>query len=132
MFGFAPGWAEVSARRMLAHLHDRIGGPGLAAAVAVPGLAAVVDQHAAAVRDILAAGVQGSATATGVVLLAGYARGLLDQAREMGWRFGAPATAAGWARIDWLTTRLLAVCDLASRADRPGPAGTLPSLEPPH
>jgi hypothetical protein len=122
MFGFAHGRAEFSARTMLAQLHDRIGGQGMAAAVVVPGLAAVVDQHAAAVRDILAAGVEGAAAATGVVLLAGYARGLLDQAREMGWHVGEPATVTAWTRADWLTTRLVAVCDLARRADQPCPA----------
>jgi hypothetical protein len=124
MFGFVHGWVEFSARTMLARLHERIGGPGMAAAVAIPGLAAMIDQHAAAVRDILAAGVEGSATATGVVLLAGYARGLLDHAREMGWHVGEPAT--GWDQTDWLTTRLLAICDLARRADKPSPVASEP------
>jgi hypothetical protein len=132
MFGFAHGRAEFSARTMLAQLHDRIGTPGLAAAVAIPGLAAMVDQHAAAVRDILAAGVEGSATATGMVLLAGYARGLLDQAREMGWHVGQPSTAVAWTRADWLTTRLVAICDLAHRADQPRPAGDPRHTEPLH
>ena len=113
MFGF--GWAEHSAHRTLAQLQDRIGGPGLAATVAVPGLIAEVDQHAAAVRDILTVGVDAPAAA--VVLLAGYARGLIDQAKDMGWRFGEPTKPAGWASVDWLTARLLAVCDLARRAD---------------
>jgi len=115
MLGFISYWAELSARRMLSHLHDRIGGPGMAAAAAVPGLTAAVDQHAAAVRDILTVGVEGT-TRVGVVSLAGYARGLLDHAREMGRPVGAPM---GWARVDWLTTRLVAVCDLALRMDEP-------------
>ena len=113
MFGF--GWAEGSARRTLAQLQERVGAPGLAAAATLPGLVAVIDQHAAAVRDILSFGVEGTAVA-GVVLLAGYAKGLLDQARELGWKAELPAT---WAHADWLTTRLLAVCDLARRADAP-------------
>lgn len=120
---FGGAWAELSARRTLAHLQDRIGIPGLAA-TGVPGLVAAVDQHAAAVRDILSYGVDldGPATAVGVVLLAGYARGLVDQARELGWRFGPPSPPGGWATADWVTTRLLAVCDLASRTDElPGP-----------
>jgi hypothetical protein len=100
---------------MLSHLDDKIGAPGMAVAATVPGLAAAVDQHAAAVRDILVVGVEGPA-AVGVILLAGYARGLLDHAREMGWPVGAPA---GWTRPDWLTTRLLAVCDLARRSNEP-------------
>jgi hypothetical protein len=98
---------------MLTHLDHTIGGPGMAAAATVPGLTAAVDQHAAAVRDILVAGVEGPVA--GVVLLAGYARGLLDHAREIGRPVGAPT---GWARADWLTTRLLAVCDLARRAEQ--------------
>jgi hypothetical protein len=113
MLGFM---AEFSARRTLEGLQDRIGRPGLAAAATVPGLTAAVDQHAAAVRDILVGGVEGSATAAGVILLAGYARGLLDHAREP---VEAPAMLAGWARVNWVTTRLLAVCDMARRADQP-------------
>jgi hypothetical protein len=119
MFGGA--WAEFSARRTLAHLQDRIGGPGLAAAASVPGLVAVVDQHAAAVRDILAYGVNLRGPAAAVVLLAGYARGLVDQARELGWHVGVPNRPEGWARADWVTTRLLAICELARRAEEPSP-----------
>lgn len=117
MLGFISHWAEQSARRMLTHLDVRIGGPGMAAAADVPGLTAAVDQHAAAVRDILAIGVDGPAV-VGVIPLAGYARGLLDHARTMGWPIGAPM---GWAEVNWLTTRLLAVCDLARRIDEPTP-----------
>ena len=119
MLGFISHWAEFSARRTLGDLQDRVGRPGLAAAAAVPGLTAAVDQHAAAVRDILAGGVEGSATAVGVILLAGYARRLLDHAREKGWSVEAPTMSAGWAQANWLTTRLLAVCDMARRADDP-------------
>lgn len=103
---------EFSAHRTLDHLHATIGGPGMAAAASVPGLLAEVDQHAAAVRDILSVGVTGAAK--GSVLLAGYARGLLDVARDLGWGFAEP-TLAGWTRTDWLTIRLVAVCDLARR-----------------
>ncbi|HEX4723269.1 MAG TPA: DUF6401 family natural product biosynthesis protein [Pseudonocardiaceae bacterium] len=115
MLGFISHWAELSARRMLAHLDVRIGSPGMVAAATVPGLTAAVDQHAAAVRDILTIGVDGPA-AMGAVSLAGYARGLLDQARTMGWPVEAPM---GWTKVNWLTTRLLAVCDLARRMDEP-------------
>jgi hypothetical protein len=128
MSGFVDGWAEHSANRLLVQLHDRIGMPGLAAAAAVPGLVAAIDQHAAAVRDILSFGVEGSATVVGTVLLAGYAKGLIDQARELGWRFGTPALPTGWASADWVTARLLAVCELARRINEP--AHDLPGLEP--
>jgi hypothetical protein len=109
---------EWRARRWLSTLAVRFGTDGLAVAAAVPGLGAAVDQHAAAVRDILRHGA-GGATLTDRVLLAGYGRGLLD-------RYDASMTqlrehAAGrWTRADWLTLRLLAVCALSRRAaERP-------------
>jgi hypothetical protein len=67
------------------------------------------------VRDIVDVGVEDSATVAAVVVLAGYARGVLDKAKELGWRFTAPAHLADWTRTDWLTARLLAVCALANR-----------------
>ncbi len=115
MSGFVAVFAEFSARRVLTRLHNQIGIAGLAAAAAIPGLAAVIDQHSAAVRDILEFGVEGSATVAGVVLLAGYARGVLDQARESGRLPRVPAELTGWAETDWLTARLLGVCALANR-----------------
>lgn len=130
MLGFATYFAEFSARRTLRQLHDQFGAAGLVTASTIPGLAAAIDQHSAAVRDILAAGVEGSAAVTGVVLLAGYARGLLDQAREQGWQPRVPADPEGWTRADWLTSRLLGVCALASRADEPRPRVDLAGLEP--
>jgi Family of unknown function (DUF6401) len=75
-----------------------------------------VDQHAAGVRDILLLGVEGSAAAAGAVLLAGYAKGLLDQAGTDAGRLRA-AVGDCWHRADWLTVRVLAVCAL-SRDDR--------------
>jgi hypothetical protein len=108
-------WAEFTARRTLAGLHEQVGA-GLLAAAAVPGLTAAIDQHSAAVRDIVTMGVEGSAAVAGVVLLAGYARGLIDQAKELGWRFSSPAD---WADADWFTSRLLAICSLAKHFDEP-------------
>jgi hypothetical protein len=124
MLGFlarwAESWAESAARAMLARLPERIGLPDRAApGPAAPGLLAVIDQHAAAVRDILDVGVPGSAAVARPVLLAGYARGLLDQAREQGWH---PAPDPGaHPGVDWLTARLWAVCDLALHLDDPPP-----------
>ncbi|WP_158885111.1 DUF6401 family natural product biosynthesis protein [Amycolatopsis anabasis] len=117
MSGVVTGWMEAAARRSLARLHDEIGAAGLAAAAALPGLSAVVDQHSAAVRDIVTLGVEGSAAVAGVVLLSGYARGLVDQAAGQGWRLRLPGDLAGWARIDWTTARLLGVCALAAVLD---------------
>jgi hypothetical protein len=107
--------AERHAQRWLAGLMDQVGAAGLAAAAAVPPLLAAVDQHAAGVRDILLFGVEGSAAVVGAVLLAGYAKGLLDQAGTDGHRLRA-AVGEGWHRADWLTVRVLAVCAL-SRSD---------------
>jgi hypothetical protein len=126
MPGFASAFAEFSARRALSQLHDQLGLAGLAAAAAIPGLGAAVDQHAAAVRDIVDVGVEDSATVAGVVVLAGYARGMLDKAKDLGWRFTAPAHLADWTRTDWLTARLVAVCALANRpAESADSAGRL-------
>lgn len=116
MRNLAALWSEFAARRKLAALQDQLAA-GLLAASAVPGLGAAVDQHSAAVRDIVTYGVEGSAAVAGVVLLAGYAAGLIDQAREFGWGFASPAD---WSHADWITSRLLAVCSLATRFDEPG------------
>jgi hypothetical protein len=115
-------WTEFLARRTLARLHEQLAA-GLLAAAAMPGLSAAIDQHAAAVRDIVAMGVEGSAAVTGVVLLAGYACGLVDQAVELGWRFRPPADVSAWANADWFTSRLLAVCALAKQCDEAGHPG---------
>jgi hypothetical protein len=119
--------AEWRAQRWLARLMDQVGTPGLAAAVTMPGVAAVVDQHAAAVRDILLLGVEGSAVTAGVVLLAAYARGLLDQVGTD--LAGVAVDGAGrWPQADWLTLRLLGVCELARSVL--GTARPLCSAEP--
>ncbi|MGH3759723.1 DUF6401 family natural product biosynthesis protein [Actinophytocola sp.] len=122
---------ERSARRVLDRLHEQLGVTGLAAAAAIPGLGAVVDQHAAAVRDILTAGVESSAAVAGTVLLAGYAQGVLDHVRESGMPLRVPDDALGWLRADWASMRLLAVCSLAKNLHpgrRIGATGDLPSL----
>ncbi|MFI5615619.1 DUF6401 family natural product biosynthesis protein [Amycolatopsis sp. NPDC051903] len=115
------GWFEHRARRYLADLADQLGVAGMAAMAAVPALAAEVDQHAAAVRDILVVGVEGSASVAAAVLLASYARGLIEQVEQDAGRAWSPAVdAAGWAAASWLQLRLLAVCQLA-RGHRSGP-----------
>jgi Family of unknown function (DUF6401) len=114
--GFFDHVADHNAQRWLADLMDQLGEAGLAAAATVPALLAAVDQHAAGVRDILLLGVPGAAVAAGAVLLAGYAKGLLDQAGTDASRLRA-AVGESWDRADWLTVRVLAVCAL-SRDDR--------------
>lgn len=110
---------ERSARRALDRLYEQLGAAGLLAAAAAPGLAAVVDQHAAAVRDILTLGVESGAAVAGVVLLAGYAQGVQDHVRERGWQLTVPADTTGWRQVSWYHVRLLAVCALAKNL-RPG------------
>jgi hypothetical protein len=115
---------QRSARRWLARLHDELGAAGLAAASAVPGLCAALDQHAAAVRDATTIGMETSAAIAAVVLLAAYGRGLLGQARRHGWN-PPPAHPSGWANADWISLRLAAVCALARQHPQshpePGP-----------
>lgn len=116
-----------SAIRLLGRLRDQVGG-GLVATVKQPGLAAVVDQHAAAVRDILSIGVDSGAQVARPVLLAGYAQGVLDHVRERGEQLRVPVDAAGWARADWLCVRLLAVCSLADDRRPVSSVDGMPSL----
>ncbi|MFD0202595.1 MULTISPECIES: DUF6401 family natural product biosynthesis protein [Saccharothrix] len=114
------GWRDFSARRFLDRLSDELGiAAVLAPGVLAPGVLAAIDQHGAAVRDILAFGVPAAAVAAGAVLLAGYAKGVLDEAKAQGWELPA---IVDWASADWLTLRLVAVCHLARR-DEPALEG---------
>jgi hypothetical protein len=119
---------EWKAQRSLGQLMDQVGAAGLAAVAATPAVAAIVDQHAAAVRDILLLGVEGSAAAAGTVLLAGYAKGLLDQAGLDGARLRA-AVGDAWHRADWLTLRIVAICALSRNDDWRRPAGLCPAAD---
>lgn len=83
-------------RQMIAE----VGEDGIAEMVRNPGLAAAVDQHAAAVRDVITA--SGAAMTPGVLL--DYLYGFTDAAIERGWW---PADA-----FDWETTRVIAVCSV--------------------
>lgn len=98
-------WQESAARRELHALAERL---GASAGGYPPGLLATIDQHAAAVRDILAF----SGATLGPMDLVGYARGVQDVATESGWHPTAHSAGAGWA-ADWVNLRLAAVCLLA-------------------
>jgi uncharacterized protein DUF6401 len=99
-------WQESAARRELSLLAERLlGRAGLTLSGLAPGLLAVVDQHAAAVRDILTLG----GSRLGVVELAEYARGIQDAAADSGWRL---PDGSSWMS-DWVVQRLIAVCLLA-------------------
>jgi hypothetical protein len=104
--------AVDSARSTLAALTVSVGTVGLAAAAARPGLLALVDQHAAGVRDSL----DGDRHPLTSAALAGYAEGVRAAALEHGWV--PPAAPVDWSQPDWLLTRLLAVCALARSLDR--------------
>ncbi len=110
VFSLGPALLEISARRHLRQLNIEYGVPAAAAAAQHPGVLAQLDQHAAAVRDILEYGVEEAARLPLAILLAGYVRGLLDQvvAERAGVFAGvAPQT---WHDADWLQYRLAAVC----------------------
>ncbi len=111
--GAAARAALRSAHACLAELHDTVGLSGLAAADGNPGLMAVVDQHAAGIRDSLSADVR-PLTA---VILAAYAEGVRDAAFTHGWR--PPAGPIDWSENDWVLRRLLAVCSLARTLPEP-------------
>lgn len=111
-------FTRFSARQWLSTLHDEVGAAGLAAAAALPGLTAALDQHAAAVREATT-GLEAAAVA-GVVLLANYGHGVLNHAREHGWQPPDANNAAAWRNADWTSLRLTAVCTLAqNRPDTP-------------
>lgn len=99
-------WREPAARRELTALTDRLARIGAVPALLPPGRLAAVDQHAAAIRDILTLGAGGLSQAQ----LASYARGVRDAARDAGWN--PPPTES--AATDWVVLRLTAVCLLAT------------------
>ncbi|MBU2666606.1 hypothetical protein KOI35_24155 [Actinoplanes bogorensis] len=111
--GAAARAAHRSANASLAELHDTIGVSGLDAADANPGLMALVDQHAAGIRDSLSTDLR-PLTA---VLLAAYAEGVRDAAFTHGWR--PPTDNIDWTAGDWVLRRLLAVCALARTLPQP-------------
>ncbi|NMH94050.1 hypothetical protein HF519_21220 [Pseudonocardia bannensis] len=111
---------------------DQFGQDGLSAAERLPGLSAAIDQHAAAVRDILqerGGGRGGTTTLTGsasaTVRLAAYARALVEQQRRGGGAVPTPR-ADQWPHADWATLRLLAVCHLGRGVGR-GAGGRRPA-----
>ena len=125
MLVVGPVVMHISAQRWLNRLHEDLGTAGLAAAAALPGLSAMLDQHTAAVRDATTIGLESSATIAGLVLLAGYGRGVLQHARAHGWR-PPPADATAWHTADWISLRLAAVCALAQAWDHNPPAPSTP------
>lgn len=77
-----------------------VGEGGMAEMARRPGLAAAVDQHAAAVRDVISA----SGDELTPTVLLDYLYGFTDAAIERGWW---PADD-----FDWETIRVIAVCSI--------------------
>ena len=116
--------SEWSARRTLRRLIEEFGRPGLVAARRSPSLGAALDQHIAAVRDVLDDRPAGSGSTllrvdprARTVRLAAYARGLVDEQRRGGGAVSTPRDDE-WDRADWAALRLLAVCQLATAVTR--------------
>ena len=99
---------QSAAKSTLNGLMIWLGEAGLAAARQRVGLMALIDQHAAAVRD----GLGDPGTGLSAVSLAGYASGVRDALIEADWRLPAVADQ-DWSKPEWPTVRLLAVCTLA-------------------
>jgi len=98
-----------AAESALSGLMTWLGSAGAAAAAAIPGLLAELDQHRAAVIDALC--VDGRPL--GPIGLAGYAAGVQDAAVTDGWQLPAPGADLDWSRAQWPVVRLVAVCSLA-------------------
>ena len=111
-----PTGLDCPARLFLDDLMARVGVDGLTAALAHPGLLAQVDQHAAAVRDALAAAGR-PVDAPG---LAAYARSITAAAERMGRPVPdaghAYSSGAAWLRAEWHLMRLVGVCLVAEAA----------------
>jgi hypothetical protein len=108
VFGRSLDAAVRQSRSCLYRLLTHVGGDGLDGTGLLPGVRAAVDQHAAAVRDTLGNGDD----PPGLLVLAGYAEGLLDTAAGFGWQ-PPGGDDVDWASADWILLRLRAVCVLA-------------------
>jgi hypothetical protein len=83
----------------------RLGRAGITAMTRSPGLAAAVDQHAAAVRDVIVA----SGGTVHAESLRDYLDGFVQVAMERGWRPDRDGEPAGGEEHSWQSLRVLAV-----------------------
>jgi hypothetical protein len=99
---------EDVARELVRQMIDEVGEEGVAAMGRLPGLAAAVDQHAAAIRDL----VEGSGRELTPPLLREYLDEFTDAAIERGW----------WPdeTFDFETVRVIAICSLIRELERLG------------
>jgi hypothetical protein len=97
---FEEGWATSPLRWLM----DTLGHDQLARLTAEPGLVAVVDQHAAALRDTIALDRES---------LGDYLLGFADELRERGWVFsgGHDPAAVRLTAICWLARELGLLAD---------------------
>src|SRR4029453_7060484 len=96
-FGVTTNPAPTSApEAVLDDIMPTGGGEGLVAAMGQPGLMAAVDQHAAAIRDSLAA----SGLPLAAAPLAGYASSVAAAATRMGRELPEPALV-DWTKASW-------------------------------
>jgi hypothetical protein len=106
---------HTDARVALDDLMAWVGVDGMVAALRVPGLLAEIDQHAAAVRDAIAA----SGQEVDALTLNRYARSVVAAAARMGHPLPSPEGIAEtlWDCAGWHLLRLVAVCAVAVEAD---------------
>jgi Family of unknown function (DUF6401) len=113
----APLLPADPARALLDEMMARVGVDGLVAAHADAGLLALVDQHAAGVRDALAH----AGRAVDAEGLASYAKSIAAAATRMGRPVPQPghayASGPAWLAAEWHLLRLVAVCMIAESAD---------------
>lgn len=92
---------------------QRLGEAGIAAMADSPGLAAAVDQHAAAVRDV----IEAAGGTVRVRALLDYLDGFASTAYEQGWRPELDGDRLT-GELSWQSLRMLAVYWMVRQDDR--------------
>jgi hypothetical protein len=103
---------DIRSRAFLDELMARVGVDGLVAALRSPALMAVVDSHAAVVRDSVA----WDATGVEPVDLADYAAVVLADAHRAGRLLPADPGEVDWRQAEWYLLRLVGVCAVAEES----------------
>jgi hypothetical protein len=112
MTAFAQPTTDTAARQYLDQIMAMVGVDGLVEVLSSPGLLALVDQHAAAVRESLAS----AGKPVDAISLSGYARSVLAVHERHGRPLPSPETVS-WESPEWTVLRLVAVCSLADAED---------------
>jgi hypothetical protein len=106
------GDSHGRSRGFLDELMARVGVDGLVAALRSPALMAVVDRHAAVVRDNVAL----DAIGVEPVGLADYAAVVLADAQAAGHLLPVDPGEVDWQEAEWYLLRLVAVCAVAEES----------------